>query len=117
MRQSNTKPMYARRTDATHSSIRDGLREAGFTVFDCSSIGLGFPDLLIARGGLMALVECKTRRHKGIRGRQSALDRLNGAQKTFRDEWKGPPVIVSYSLEAVLFDFHLLMKQRGFTWN
>ena len=105
--------MHARRTDTTHAEIRDGLRTAGFFVADTSGVGNGFPDLVISRNGFMALVECKTRRHTGKRARQTALDRLGAAQKTFRDDWKGPPVIVAYSLEAVLFDFHLIMKRNG----
>jgi hypothetical protein len=37
---------YARRTDGNHAYIRDTLRKAGVVVFDSSSFGRGFPDLI-----------------------------------------------------------------------
>jgi hypothetical protein len=47
-------------TDATHKSVRDGLRAAGLVVVDTASVGGGFPDLLVVnpesgRVGFMAL--------------------------------------------------------------
>jgi hypothetical protein len=40
---------YARRTDSNHSSIRDGLRKAGYDVLDLSDCGNGVPDLVVSR--------------------------------------------------------------------
>ena len=36
---------YARRTDANHAVIRDGLRAKGWQVLDLSGAGDGIPDL------------------------------------------------------------------------
>lgn len=47
------------RTDRNHAEIRDVLRARGFEVIDCSRVGSGFPDLLIARHGRLDLVEVK----------------------------------------------------------
>lgn len=44
---------YAKKTDANHADIRDGLKALGWEVLDTSGIGQGVPDLLSdsARGG------------------------------------------------------------------
>jgi len=39
---------HARRVDANHSSIRDGLRQLVWAVDDLSGAGGGIPDLLVA---------------------------------------------------------------------
>lgn len=39
---------YARKTDANHSAIRDGLRLAGWDVHDLSGAGSGVPDLVVS---------------------------------------------------------------------
>jgi hypothetical protein len=41
---------YARKTDANHTLVRDGLRRAGFDVLDLSGAGGGVPDLLVRIG-------------------------------------------------------------------
>jgi hypothetical protein len=38
---------YAKRTDANHTEVRDGLRADGYLVEDLSGIGQGIPDLAI----------------------------------------------------------------------
>jgi hypothetical protein len=38
---------YARRTDANHAEIRDGLRQAGYPVLDLSACGDGVLDLCV----------------------------------------------------------------------
>jgi hypothetical protein len=50
---------YSRRVDANHGEIRNGLRKAGFDVFDCYRLGEGFPDLLVAAHGRLVLLEVK----------------------------------------------------------
>jgi hypothetical protein len=40
-------PAHARRTDANHSSVRDGLRGRGWDVLDLSDVGGGVPDLCV----------------------------------------------------------------------
>ena len=39
---------YAKRVDANHKEIRDGLREKGWMVLDLSGAGDGIPDLAVA---------------------------------------------------------------------
>lgn len=41
---------YARKVDANHSAIRDGLRARGYEVFDLSAAGKGVPDLAVKIG-------------------------------------------------------------------
>lgn len=103
---------FARRVDNTHASIRDGLREAGFSVRDMARVGKDFPDLLIGKHGIDAKVECKTenRRRNGVK---TAAQLLSTGQKDFADEWRGSPVIVAYCLQDALFGFHLLLKRHG----
>ena len=51
---------HAKRTDANHADIRDGLRKAGYTVVDTSHIGNGYPDLTVRIGcKLPILLEVK----------------------------------------------------------
>ena len=74
----------AAKTDGNHQATRDYLRKAGWSVHDTSAVGGGFPDLVVARGGLTALVEVKDGRSKDKR--QHAL-RPN--QEEFAKGWKG----------------------------
>ena len=70
--------MRAKKVDAHHAAIRQHLRSVGWRVFDTSAVGRGFPDLLVARRGFMALVEVKV-----------GNARLNQLQKEFRLTWPG----------------------------
>jgi len=47
------------RVDANHAEVRSALRAAGWIVVDCARIGSGFPDLLIAKGGHILMIEIK----------------------------------------------------------
>lgn len=38
---------HAKRTDSNHADIRDGLRDAGWTVHDLSGAGGGVPDFMV----------------------------------------------------------------------
>ena len=49
----------AARVDANHAEITGTLRQCGWTVHDTSGVGGGFPDLVIAKGGRLVLVEIK----------------------------------------------------------
>lgn len=51
---------WRRRVDLNHASIRDDLRHLGYTVWDCSRHGDGFPDLLLRVGELIVLLEVKS---------------------------------------------------------
>jgi Holliday junction resolvase len=105
--------MYARRKDTAHNPIAQGLKAHGFSVADTSRLGDDFPDLVIGKHGITALVEVKSqdRRKNGLK---NAADLLSAGQKDFASQWKGAAVIVSYDLEGVLFSFGLLQKKMGF---
>ena len=47
------------RVDANHAEVKAALKAAGWTVVDCARIGSGFPDLLLARRGVIRMVEIK----------------------------------------------------------
>jgi len=51
--------MRARRVDANHSDIKDAAIKAGLRVYDTSSVGLGFPDLVVQFGDVTVLWEVK----------------------------------------------------------
>lgn len=97
----------AKRTDTAHRTILSELRQAGFAVADTSSLGGGFPDAVISRNFLTALLEIKSKR-----GRKTAQERLREAQKDFHSTWKGP-IIVAFTTADVLFDWRLLTKRVG----
>lgn len=83
---------YAKRTDANHAEIRDGLRAAGFPVLDLSGAGHGVPDLsVLAAPGKVVFLEVKT----------SEKEKLTKAET----EWfkfAGTVSVVVWSLEQAL---------------
>jgi hypothetical protein len=49
------------KVDINHGIIRDGLRQAGYFVWDTSGVGDDFPDLLaVSKSGITVLLEVKT---------------------------------------------------------
>jgi len=50
---------YAARVDDNHAEIVRALTRIGAYVIDCSHVGAGFPDLLIAYRGRWTLIEIK----------------------------------------------------------
>ncbi len=84
----------AARTDTNHADIRDGLRRAGYPVFDLSKVGGGYPDLMVmskARDPMFVLMECKTKKGK-----------FTPAQVKFHATYKHGPLLVPRSLDAAL---------------
>ena len=83
---------YAARRDTTHATVRDGLRQAGYSVFDAGGVGGDFPDLVVgAYQRFTFLVEVK-----------SPGGKVSPGQSRFAREWKGGPVLTVYSLEQAL---------------
>lgn len=80
----------AAKVDTTHGEIRNALRKAGVSLFDSSSLGRGFPDLVCSYRGYTSLVECKT----------TTRD-LNEPQRKFRDGWEGTVIVARSGPEAV----------------
>lgn len=89
------------RRDLGHSRIVAELRQLGFSVLDLASLGRSVPDLLVARAGTERLVEVKS--GKKIHRHASAL---SAGQKSFAENWRGPPVIVALTTEDVLKEFN-----------
>lgn len=86
-----TMPRYAARRDTTHADIRDGLRQAGFSVFDAGGVGGDFPDLVVGAHGHTFLFEVK-----------SPAGKASDGQARFAAGWRGGPVSVVYTLEQAL---------------
>ena len=70
---------YAKRVDSNHSLVVKTLRELGCSVFDTSSVGRGFPDLVVSRKGATALVEVK----------RNAKASYTKSQLEFLKNWQG----------------------------
>lgn len=81
--------MRAKKVDATHGAIRDYLRAAGWAVRSTATVGDDFPDLIVARRGFMAMVECKSKDGK-----------LTGGQAEFRRSWPATVVVARTGEEA-----------------
>jgi hypothetical protein len=75
--------MRARRVDANHNPIIAVFREAGFSVYDASAFGRGFPDCVLGYEGRSFLVEIKDG------SRIPSERKLKPTQKRFADGWKG----------------------------
>jgi hypothetical protein len=69
---------YAKRVDSNHSLVVKTLRELGCSVFDTSSVGRGFPDLVVSKGAT-ALVEVK----------RDATAPYTKSQLEFLKNWQG----------------------------
>lgn len=76
--------------DDNHNEIKKGLEGAGFSVWDTHQMGNDFPDMIIARNSLTAVVEIK-----------SGSGKLTKGQIEFKLLWRGKH-IVAKSVEDVL---------------
>jgi len=75
--------MRAKKVDENHKEIVLALREIGASVFDTSSVGRGFPDLVVGWQGVNYLVEIKTTKGKPT-----------DYQVNFFIHWRGQAVLV-----------------------
>ncbi len=73
----------AARTDDNHVDVRDAFRDLGIKVRDMAGVGKGFPDLLLAFGGAMALVEVKDGKKPPSKRKRS------DGQLDFAENWPG----------------------------
>lgn len=73
---------YAKKVDVNQKEIVQALKDLGCSVFDCSHIGQGFPDLLVGKNQKTVLVEIKS----------SEKAKFTDAQLKFMSEWKGSTV-------------------------
>jgi len=93
---------YAKRTDGNHAEIRDGLREAGYTVVDYSGVGGGIPDLLV-----ISKCEASVWMEAKIVG-----GKLTKAEWRFFDTYTGLKFVV-YSLEDALEKLYQIDKRAA----
>jgi Holliday junction resolvase len=87
----STPPYYKKKVDTNQAEIVEALRKAGCSVFIASSVGRGFPDLVIGKGGRTLLVEVKDK--KGV---------LTEDQIKFHTEWKGSAIVIVRTVEEAL---------------
>lgn len=80
---------YAHKVDINQKAIVHALRKAGLSVAITSSIGDGFPDLVVGRAGTTYLLEVK--QDKGD---------LTPDERKFVDAWRGHYAIVRNVSEA-----------------
>lgn len=85
----------AARTDGNHAEVRDGLRAMGWSVFDTSALGAGFPDLVVGARGLNVLLELKDESQPPSRRR------LTKAETKFFMSWRGQIDVVESLDEAI----------------
>lgn len=86
--------MRARKIDDNQNSIVKALRKLGFSVAVTSSLGKGFPDLVVAKGKTV-LVELKD-------GKKIPSQRkLTRAEKEFMYSWSGE-YLVALSIDDIL---------------
>lgn len=86
-------------SDANQPTIVAALKAAGCAVVDLSSIGKGCPDLLVGRGGITFLVECKG--DPKVTHRRGRLE-LTDDQVAFCAAWRGAPIHVVHSIDEAL---------------
>lgn len=94
--QENIMKLYGAKKDANHNEIVSMLKSGGCVVHDCSSIGGGFPDILVWNLDAWHLIEIKN--PKTAYGKKG----LNKLQKKWADKWTGGKVIVIRTNEDAL---------------
>jgi len=76
--------------DTNQSEIVANLRDLGFTVAHCHTVGGGFPDLVVAKNKVTMLVEVKSKGGK-----------LGLKQKFFHAAW-ADDVCIAYEVDDVV---------------
>ena len=85
----------AAKIDANQNQVVKDLRKLGFSVAITSSIGSGFPDLVVANYHSTILVELKDG------NKSQSRQKLTADEVKFMDTWKGV-AIVANSLDEIL---------------
>lgn len=83
------------RVDANQPAIVATLRQCGFAVAHCHTVGNGFPDLVIARRGWTGLVEIKDA------DKPPSARKLTPDEAEFHAKWPGE-IFILESIEDVL---------------
>lgn len=99
--------LFAHRTDANQTEIVSAFRRLGWFVAITSALGEGFPDLVIAKRRVTAVVEIKD-------GSKPPSERkLTEKEKHFRDSWPGLYAKVENVVDVLAFD-RLVREQLNF---
>jgi hypothetical protein len=85
---------FPRKVDENQKELVDTFLQMGFSVIDTSSVGGGFPDLILGKDNKNYLVEIKNEKAGG---------RLNELQVKFFTEWKGQCCVIWNIEQAVDF--------------
>jgi hypothetical protein len=86
----------AARTDANQAAIVAALRAAGCSVLDTSSLGRGFPDLVVGTQGRTLLVEVKDG------SKPPSARRLTDAHQTLHSTWRGGAIAVVTDIDSAM---------------
>ena len=71
----------------------NAFRKLGYSVWDTSAVGRGFPDLIIAKNSEIFLVEVKTEKGK-----------LNEKQEAFINKWNAEVFVIRTIDDVIAFD-------------
>jgi Holliday junction resolvase len=95
---------FSCKVDKNQPEIVAALRASGCGVLDLSAIGGGCPDICVARGGVVYLIEIKNPKTKG---------KLSPLQKKWHAKFGAQaPVHVVYSVDDALRVVGLLKKRE-----
>ena len=98
---------FNKKVDKNQSEIVQALREVGASVYDASTVGQGFPDLVVGFNGVNYLIEVKR-----VVGNKTT--KLNDKQQHWHDNWNGNSSTVSTPEEAVqLLDAELIKHPQN----
>jgi hypothetical protein len=89
---------YRRKVDGNHKFIGDTFRKLGYAVFDTHTLGSGYPDFHVSKGGSAVLVEVKD-------GSLPASQRkFSEDEEQFWLTWLGPIILVLNEQDVVAYD-------------
>lgn len=87
----------AAKIDDNQRALVSILRQAGYSVLSLAAIGKGVPDLLVARNGVMWLIEVKDG------SKAPSRRRLTPFQKEFHATWRAPILVINSQAEILKF--------------
>lgn len=88
--------MRAKRKDANHNEVADQVEKAGWSIFDTSGLGFGFPDLLVGKPGFCVPIEIKDG------SKPPSKRKLTQKEQDFKDNWSGPYIEAISGEDAVM---------------
>lgn len=83
------------RTDGNHVLIIRALRQAGASVQSLANVGDGCPDLMVALGGSVYVMEVKDG------SLPPSKRRLTPMEKAWIDNWRAPVIVVESVTDAL----------------